>query len=347
MECPKCSFQNPEKMKFCGECGFKLEKLCPKCNFNSPPSYKFCGECGYNLNNSFNENLSVNSDVLEKPVSHDEPEQVHIELASTIDKKEPFVSQKDIGARKYVTVLFSDMSGYTSMSEKLDPEEVKEITKGIFGRAANIISKYGGFVEKYIGDALVAIFGATESHEDDPIRAIRAAIEIHTFVDQISPEYEHKIGCPLSMHSGINTGLVVTGEIDFEKGTHGIAGDTINVAARFSSFGKDNDILVGYDTYTWAEGYFNFKNLPDANLKGKQKPVKIFKVLSVRNTPKKTYRLQGVRADLIGRERELIKFGETVKNLKSGKGTVICLYGYAGTGKSRLVEEFKAVSTLR
>ena len=109
------------------------------------------------------------------------------------------------------------------MSEKLDPEEVKEIMTRVFDRIKGVIAKYDGFIEKFAGDAVMAIFGVPKAHEDDPVRAIRAAREIHDLVKFISPEVEGKTGTPLVMHSGINTGLVVTGEVNPDKGTHGVA----------------------------------------------------------------------------------------------------------------------------
>jgi class 3 adenylate cyclase len=115
-------------------------------------------------------------------------------------------------------------------------------------KSQKLFDKYEGFVEKFAGDAVMALFGATEAHEDDPVRAIKAAREIHNQVNYLSPQYEERIEQPLVMHSGINTGLVVTGEVNLEKGTHGVAGDTINVAARLSSLGMADDILVGPDT---------------------------------------------------------------------------------------------------
>ncbi len=115
------------------------------------------------------------------------------------------------------------------MSEKLDPEEVKEITSRIFGEISKIVANYDGFIEKYAGDAVMAIFGVPQVHEDDPIRAVKAAREIHKVVDKISPDVEKRIGQSISMHTGINTGLVVSGDVDMVRGTHGIAGDTVVV----------------------------------------------------------------------------------------------------------------------
>ena len=182
MKCPECYSDIPEGMKFCGRCGRALEIVCTHCKGVNPPHFKFCGECG-------------------QPLA----------TFSTIQQHEMSVSE---GERKHVTVLFSDLSGYTSLSEKLDPEEVKGIMNRIFGQITKVVSHHEGTIEKFIGDAIVAFFGIPKAHEDDPVRAIRTAFDIHEIVHNISPEFEGKIGRPLSMHTGINTGLVVTGKVN-------------------------------------------------------------------------------------------------------------------------------------
>ena len=329
MKCSNCQFENPEGMKFCVECGNKLEIICPNCGFSNAFNFKFCGECGYDLRKpkeaSAIDNLAPKSPTPEIPV-HDIPA-----TSSPIQ-----------GERKHITALFSDMSGYTSMSEKLDPEEVKEITSRIFGEVSRIVDQYDGFIEKFIGDAVMALFGVPKAHEDDPVRAIRAAREIHDLVQAISPELEEKIGKPLSMHTGINTGLVVTGEVNMEKGTHGVAGDTINVAARLSSLAMANDIVVGPDTYHQAEGYFAFEALDPTKVKGKEEPIRIYRVLSAKDLPSTTHRHHGLRAELVGREVELTQLGDAVQMLREGKGAIFSICGETGTGKTRLMEEFKA-----
>ncbi len=331
MECPKCRFENPDGSKFCVSCGSLLQVniACAKCGTENLKDYNFCSKCGHDLKES------------------QEVSEIESKAVISSNKKESAPPKKSIGERKHVTVLFSDMSGYTSMSEKLDPEEVKEITSKIFGETAKIILKYEGFVEKYIGDAVVAIFGATKSYEDDPIRAIKAAIEIRDVANKISPEYEDKIGHPISMHSGINTGLVVTGEVALEKGTQGTVGDAINRAARLSSLSKANEIFVGFETYSQTIGYFDFETLEPAQVKGKAKSIRVYKVLSIRGQPRKIHRLQGVRAKLIGRKVEMAQLKEAVGNLQKGNGSTFAVCGPAGTGKSRLVEEFKATLDLK
>jgi class 3 adenylate cyclase/tetratricopeptide (TPR) repeat protein len=309
MNCPKCRFENRDGAKFCLKCGEKLELTCPQCGKALPLLAAFCDECGQRLRAPSK---------AEKPALETE------------------------GERKQVSVLFSDLSGYTAMSEKLDPEEVKDITNRIFSEISKIIGKYEGFVEKFIGDAVMALFGIPQSHEDDPVRAIRTAREIHDLVDALGPEIVERIGQPLSMHSGINTGLVVTGEVDKEKGTHGAAGDTINMASRLSSLAKAGEILVGADTYRRAEGHFIFEGLEPVIVKGKTEPVHAYRVLAPKDIPVTTHRVSGRRAELVGRKVELSLFQEAIENLRKGKGRIFSISGDTGTGKSRLVAEFKA-----
>jgi class 3 adenylate cyclase/tetratricopeptide (TPR) repeat protein/ABC-type dipeptide/oligopeptide/nickel transport system ATPase component len=272
------------------------------------PGDKFCGECGQELERI-------------RGTRNDIP---------SIDSE-----------RKHVTVLFSDLSGYTAMSDRLDPEDVKSITSRIFGEVAKVIHKYEGFVEKYAGDAVMAIFGVPKAHEDDPIRAILAAREIHRLVKSISYETEKRIEQPLVMHTGINTGLVVTGEINLEKGTHGVAGDTLNVAARLGSAAGADEIIVGQEVYRQAKGHFDFETEVSIQAKGKAEPILAYKVVAPREKPLSFHGLSIIRSELIGRKAEMEELLSAVKELEQGSGSIFSICGEAGTGKSRLVEEFK------
>jgi len=328
MQCPQCQFENREEAKFCKKCGHKFEHLCPACGHPYQVDSLFCDECGCDIG-SAKETSSAISET-ESPSQPPSPEKPTEDVAPLQ------------GERKHVTVLFSDLTGYTAMSEKLDPEEVKEITSRIFSEISKIVDKYDGFIEKYAGDAVMAIFGVPQAHEDDPIRAIKAAREIHQLMDAISPEIENKIGQSVSMHTGINTGLVVTGEVNMARGTHGIAGDTINLASRLSNLASPGEILVDVDTCHQVEGQFACEYMETTSVKGKADPVQVHKVLSQKDEPITIHRLSGLRADLVGRNVEMAELSDAVDNLRQGKGRIFSICGAAGTGKSRLVEEFKA-----
>ena len=144
------------------------------------------------------------------------------------------------------------------------------------------------------------------------------------------------------MHTGINTGLVVTGEVNLARGTHGIAGEAINLASRLSNLAKQGEILVGPETYIQTEAYFNFESLGPVKLKGKSESVHVYQVIKPKEQPSKVHRIQGLRAELVGRKIEFAKLKEAAERLWNGKGSIFSICGDAGTGKSRIIEEFKA-----
>ena len=328
MKCPRCTYQNPAGVKFCSDCGQMMGTCCPGCKTVNLPESNFCNQCGQflpKINSSFSDQELPNP-LFPDVLKHSTP-------------------QTATGERKYVTVLFSDLSGYTTLTQRLDPEEVKEIVARLFREITKVITNYEGFIEKYVGDAVMAVFGATRAHEDDPIRSILAAREIHELVDTLGAEYDEQVGQTLSMHTGITTGLAVTGDVNFDKGTHGIAGATLNLAARLCSLAKPGDILVGSETYRQATGYFNFDIQEPVKPKGMAAPIQVYKVISRIDLPKKTHRFHGLRADLIGRIPELELLREALDRVRSGKGCIVSLCGNAGTGKSRLVEDFKSALT--
>jgi class 3 adenylate cyclase/tetratricopeptide (TPR) repeat protein len=283
-------------------------EACPSCGFENPPQFKFCGQCGRQL---------------------DAP-----------DKSDPSPLELT-RERRHITALFTDLSGYTAMCERLDPEEVKEIMSRIFSDIAKVAGKYEGFVEKFIGDAAMILFGIPKSHEDDPVRAVKAAMEIHDLVETISERFEKDGSEPLSMHSGIDTGLVVTGGVDQERGTYGVTGDTVNLASRLSNMAGPGEILVGHATYRQAEGHFEIEILEVDQVEGKAEQISIYKVLSPRLEPRKVHQVTGFRAELVGRKAEMAKLDESLDRLRTGKEGIVSVNGDAGTGKSRMFEEFK------
>ena len=243
--------------------------------------------------------------------------------------------------RKRITALFTDLSGYMAMAEKLDPEEVKEITSNIFNGVRRVVYKYEGFIERFAGDGVLALFGIPRAHEDDPIRAVRAAREIHKFVEALSPRYEIQVGRALLMHSGINTGLSVTADVDAEKGTHGVTGDAINVAARLSDLATSGTILVGAETYKAAKRHFIFEVLQSTKIKGKSESISIYKLISAKAPVALKRDNRTVSSDMVGRDKELDRLELQVLKAVNGEGSVVNVIGEAGIGKSRLIAELK------
>ena len=308
MKCPKCQHENPKVARFCNSCGHQLEIACSECGKVNPTGSSFCNSCGKDL------------------------DQVPQDKKTSVTE----------GERKYVTALFSDLSGYTTMSEMLDPEEVKEIISLIFGEIAQVITKYEGFIEKFVGDAVMAIFGVPKVHEDDPLRAIRAAKEIHNRVKRISPEIKKKIGQSISMHTGINTGLVVTGEVDVNKGTHGVVGDTLNLASRLADVAKPDEILVSRETHGLISPYFETRPVGAVTIKGKAEqliPYLVVRELAA-NTSFDVTTQKGLTV-FTGRQQELTVLHSCLEKAAAGEGQFITVVGEAGVGKSRLFYEFR------
>jgi class 3 adenylate cyclase/tetratricopeptide (TPR) repeat protein len=316
MNCPSCQSINEESQKFCRTCGARLQTSCSGCGSTILPSDRFCGECGLEL------------EIGKKPAK----------------KRERIVSE-----RKLITSLFADISGYTALSERLDLEEVKDLLSRIFGEIAQIVIKYEGHIDKFAGDEVMALFGVPCAHEDDPVRAVKAASEIHQVMHRISKKVRGTLGQPLAVHIGINTGFAITGQLDFEKttATH-IAGDAVNVASRLCTLAKPGETLVGQATYEQAEGFFDFEPQPPFEVKGKTVPVKAYRLLSSRELPSKRQRISWRRATLIGRQKEMALLAHQLARVQDGATySAVAICGEAGTGKSRLIEEFKATLDLQ
>ena len=245
--------------------------------------------------------------------------------------------------RKYITVVFSDLSGYTTLSERYDPELVRDILSEIYKMFSKTISKYDGFIEKYIGDAVMAIFGVPKSREDDAIRAVYASIEIHSLIKKVNEKYKEKLIKPLFLHTGINTGLAITGEIDFKRGTHGVSGDTVNISARLSSIAKADQILIGPSTYRRVKKNFIIESLGRQKIKGKKEKVNVYRLIEAYASEKtilknKKYNLN---SKVFGRDSQIAYFLNCISELDSAKGRIICIRGEAGIGKSRLIAEIR------
>jgi class 3 adenylate cyclase/tetratricopeptide (TPR) repeat protein len=287
---------------------------CPDCGTVILSSDRFCAECGRELKS---------------------PERF------------PKTQEEVPAERKHVTALFADISGYTAIGERLDPEELKDIVGPLIGEMAQVVIKYQGSIEKFAGDQIMALFGFPRAHEDDPVRAVRTATEIHRVAEETSQKVQEAIGQPLAVHIGINSGLAVTGQADFHHVTHHIAGDAINVASRLCNLAKAGETLVGQTTYTQAVGFYSFEPLEPVKVKGKSKPIQVYRLLGPKELPKKTHGVSDLRAELIGRSKEMATLAQAVDRLFKGTATFIAICGEAGTGKSRLIEEFKATLDLK
>lgn len=245
------------------------------------------------------------------------------------------------GERRQATILFSDLSGYTAMNEKLDPEEVQELMSRIKTEAIRIVEHHEGIVNQFVGDEILALFGIPNAHEDDPIRAVSAALELHRTVREMSKEVEPLIGRPLTLHSGINTGLIVTAVRDNREGKFGLTGDTVNTGARLLAQAKEDEILVSPETQHLISPYFRTQVLEPVNMKGKADPMVPYRILG--KTTIQT-RIQAAEqrgfTSYTGRDEELATLNACLEKTIQGEGQFVTVKGEAGLGKSRLIYEF-------
>lgn len=321
MKCSKCHADNPPDSAFCVECGSNLAPQCPSCGQPLEARFKFCNKCGHDLS---------------KPVAAPAPPPSPTPTATS----SPTPTPSPEGDRRQATVLFSDLSGYTAMNERLDPEEVAGIMARIKAEAVKIVEGHGGIVNQFVGDEVLALFGIPTAHTDDPVRAARAALALHERMRGMSPEVEPRLGRALRLHTGINTGLIVTSLRDDRDGRIGVTGDTINTGARLKSLAEDDTILLGPETRKLVADEFETAPLEPVALKGKAEPLTPYRLIGERATP------ATASQPFIGRRAELRQFiGIVEECLESGRGQAVYVRGDVGFGKSRLLDEYQAIAS--
>lgn len=240
--------------------------------------------------------------------------------------------------RRRVTVMFADLVGFSSIAEQLDAEAVHRLINACFDRLVPIIEHYGGVVDKFIGDAIMAIFGAPLAHEDDPIRAVHAA---SAMLDAIA-ELSQQEGLALGLHIGINTGVVIAGGIgSLGRQHYSVIGDAVNLAARLQDLASNGEILVGPETQRMTAHVFDFAALGEKAIKGRSEQVAVFKLRGLNPRPSSGRGIKGLQSPMVGRSNELDSLLAVTDNLAQQRGRVVMAVGEAGIGKSRLLTEWR------
>jgi class 3 adenylate cyclase/tetratricopeptide (TPR) repeat protein len=233
--------------------------------------------------------------------------------------------------------MFADLSGSTTLGERLDPEDLRRILASYFGVLSRQIQRHGGTVDKYIGDAVMAVFGAPVAHDDDAARAVSTALAMHDAIARLNDDLEREYGARLALRIGINTGEVVAGLLSGDvQGAYTVVGDTVNTAQRFESNAPLGGILVSETTWHLTRRSFDFEPTAPLILKGKAEPQRAYRVLRRRN---EEIELPGT--PLIGRQAELERLRSAQLSADDGRGRLLHLVGDAGVGKSRLIQEFR------
>ncbi len=245
-----------------------------------------------------------------------------------------------VGERRVVTMLFCDVKGSTAAAEHLDPEDWTEIINGAFEHMIRPVYKYEGTLARLMGDAILAFFGAPISHEDDPQRAILAGLDIVTAIAPYREQMKLKWGIDLNIRVGINTGLVVVGAVGSDlRMEYSALGDAVNLASRMEQTAQPGTVQIAHDTYRSVKDMFEFEALGGIEVKGKAEPVPSYRVLGRKTQMGRQRGIEGLHAEMVGREAELLALRNVITDVKQGVGRIVCVLGEAGLGKSRLIVE--------
>jgi class 3 adenylate cyclase/tetratricopeptide (TPR) repeat protein len=250
------------------------------------------------------------------------------------------VSGEMVGERRVVTMLFCDVKGSTAAAEHMDPEDWGEIINGAFEYMIKPVYQYEGIVARMMGDGLLAFFGAPIAHEDDPQRAILAGLEIVAAIRPYREQVQGSHGIDFDVRVGINTGLVVVGSVGSDlRMEYTALGDAINLASRMEATAVPGTVQISHDTFKLVKPLFDFEELGGIEVKGKSEPVPAYRVLGKKEEAARTRGIEGLHAEMVGREIELESLRNLLTNLKQGVGHIACVLGDAGVGKSRLINE--------
>ncbi|MGH9167493.1 MAG: adenylate/guanylate cyclase domain-containing protein [Acidimicrobiia bacterium] len=284
--CPACGSDNPAGFRFCGSCGSPLVAACPNCGAETPPGFRFCGACGRSL----------------------------------------IAKEEMAGERRPVTVLFADLVGFSSLAEHLDPEELRGIVTQTFADLAAEVEARDGQVDTFIGDSVVAVFGAPRAHEDDPVRAVESALAMLEAVRRRSPSPT------LQLRIGINSGLVVAGAVGDGSQT-GVLGDPVNVAARLQQAAEPGQVLLSEAVYRRVRERFECEPVGHLEVKGRVEAVSAYRVVGLRGVPQRR------QAPFVGRRDERALLELLWSSARRGNTHVVSVVGEPGVGKSRLLTE--------
>ena len=336
VRCAACQHDNAPTAKFCAECGQKLAPRCPQCGAEVAAAAKFCDQCGTAL-------AVVPSGPAHPPVL--DPRFASPESYTPNHLAEKILNGRSAlqGERKQVTVLFADVSGFTAISEKLDPEEVHRLMNRAFELMLAEIHRFEGTVNQFLGDGLMALFGAPIAHEDHAQRAVHAALGMQRALGEYRERLSRERGIDFRVRLGLNTGLVVVGAIgDNLRMDYTAVGDTTNLAARMQQLAEPGQVVLAEATHRLVHGYFETRPLGTVTVKNRQEPVAAYEALRARG---RLTRLD-VQAErgltpFVGREQELALLERAYAQARRGHGQVVFIVGEAGMGKSRLLLEFR------
>src|SRR5215813_12292938 len=333
MHCAACQQENPEGAKFCNACGAKLEAVCPQCGHANLPGSRFCNECGTPLTRQFGVQSSESRIPDPQPPASYTPQH----LATRILAEQAAMEARGVtdGERKTITALFADMAGSTALIHDLDPEDARSLIDPVLHLMMDAVHRYEGYVAQPLGDGIFALFGAPIAHEDHPQRALYAALRMQDESSKQAERLRREKGLNLQIRIGVNTGEVVLRSIrkDDLHTDYVPVGQSTNLASRMEGLATPGSILVSAQTYKLTEGYFEFKALGEAQVKGFAEPLPIYEVTGV--GPLRTKLQLSVRRGLarfVGRQSELEQITRAFESAKTSHGQIAGVMGEPGVG---------------
>src|SRR5690242_7280903 len=316
--CQNCGTENPAEARFCMSCGHALDAVCPICGTVNPPAARFCMSCGTALT----------------PDAPPTPAPAPTAAAPPAVSRPVDLPPEE---RRQVTVVFADLSGYTAVAERMDPEAVKSFVDQALRRLGQEVDRFGGTVDKYIGDNVMAVFGAPVAHEDDSERAVRAALGMQEAMGEINEQTGPARGVNLALRVGVNTGEVVAGAVG---DGYTVIGDTVNVAARLQTASQPGSVTVGERTFRATREAIEYTQLEPLTLKGKAEPVPAWEAVCVK--AQQPVRRATVETPLVGRQDKLDLLRSVYDRVETGRRPhLVTVMGQAGVGKSRLRHELE------
>jgi class 3 adenylate cyclase/tetratricopeptide (TPR) repeat protein len=306
--CASCGAENASGARFCSECGVALLRTCPACGFEQPAGATFCSNCG----------VALREDARRAAEATDERQE-----------------------RRVVTVLFADLAGSTALGEQLDPEDVRQLQGELFELINAEVERFGGTTEKFAGDAVLAVFGIPQAHEDDPERAVRAALAVRESFVSFTERVQGRHGADVGLRIGVNTGEVVAGREAAARGELMVSGDAVNVAARLQQHAEPGEVLVGQRTQTATSRTIAYHEHAPLEAKGKSAPVASWVAVAAAREQEPAPRgIAGLSAPLVGRNEELAILSAVSARVERERAPqLVTLFGPAGVGKSRLLAE--------
>lgn len=336
LSCTTCGHIKPDDQAGCLQCETALAPTCPNCAMTLPAGSRFCMQCGTRL--------VAEASVLPSPETIDPSFEVRELVSPALARKMLSAAIELCGERREVTVLFLDGVNFTSASHSLDNEMVYLAMDEVLRLLAGVVYKYEGTVDKFTGDGLMALFGAPIAHENDPERAVRAALEMQSVIQEFRLRARDRYGLDFQARIGINTGSVIAGKLGNNLHLeYTVIGDTVNLASRLESAAEPGAILVSFETYQRTRPIFNYDIEPPLQAKGYKEPIIAARVVGLRSKPDRVRGLPGLWVPMVGRADVLDQMLAGLRSVtERQQGHTVFVIGSAGVGKSRLLSELFA-----